>query len=53
MERDQPNPPEKTLDCLKHSGKLKFLCVKCIEMVCAECLLTTHKDHEYSELEDI
>ena len=21
-------------------------------MVCAECLLTTHKDHEYSELED-
>ena len=56
IERGQSNPPEKVSmvsDCLKHSEeKLKFLCVDCSEMVCAECLLTTHKDHKYSTLEE-
>ena len=54
MERG--HPPEKVSmvsDCLKHNEvKLKFLCVECSEMVCAECLLTTHKDHQYSTLEE-
>ena len=52
MERDQPNPLENTSDCLEHSAKFKFMCTECVEMACAECLLTTHKDHEYSKLED-
>ena len=56
IERGQSNPPEKVSmvsDCLKHSEeKLKFLCVDCSEMVCAECLLTIHKDHKYGTLEE-
>ena len=35
-------------NCLRHSGQeLKYLCTACTEMVCPECLLSTHKDHVY------
>ena len=39
--------------CLKHDGQeLKYLCTDCSAMVCPECLLSTHKDHEYSLAEE-
>ena len=56
METGRPKTLEKVLvasGCLRHTGvELKFLCAECSEMVCAECLLTTHKDHKYSTLEE-
>ena len=43
----------KTLSCLRHAGEnLKYLCTECSELVCAECLLTAHKDHKYSTAEE-
>ena len=40
-------------NCLRHSGEeLKYLCTDCIEMVCPECLLSTHKDHVYYTAEE-
>ena len=56
MESGRPKTLEKVLvasGCLRHTGvELKFLCTECSEMVCSECLLTTHKDHKYSTLEE-
>ena len=43
----------KTLSCPRHAGEnLKYLCTECSELVCAECLLTAHKDHKYSMAEE-
>ena len=43
----------KTLSCPRHAGEnLKYLCTECSELVCAECLLTAHKDHKYSTAEE-
>ena len=40
-------------NCLRHSGKeLKYLCTDCTEMVCLECLLSTHKDYMYCTAEE-
>ena len=39
----------KSLSCLQHAGEnLKYLCIECSELVCAECILMAHKDHKYS-----
>ena len=39
---------EKHASCLIHTGqKLKYLCTRCSEMVCPECLLLAHKNHDY------
>ena len=39
--------------CLRHDGQeLKYLCSDCSAMVCPECLLSIHKDHEYSLAEE-
>ena len=39
--------------CLRHDGQeLKYLCTDCSAMVCPECLLSVHKDHEYSLAEE-
>ena len=43
----------KTLSCLKHAGEnLKYLCTECYELVCADCILMSHKDHKYSTAEE-
>ena len=43
----------KTLSCPKHAGEnLKYLCTECSELVCAECILIAHKDHNYSTAEE-
>ena len=39
--------------CLRHSREeLKYLCTACTEMVCPECLLSTHKDHVHCTAEE-
>ena len=43
----------KTLNCLKHTGEnLKYLCTECSELVCAECILMSHRYHKYSTAEE-
>ena len=43
----------KTLSCPRHAGEnLKYSCTECSELVCAECLLTVHKHHEYITAEE-
>ena len=43
----------KTLSCLKHTGEnLKYLCMECSELVCAECILMAHRYHKYSTAEE-
>ena len=40
-------------NCLRYSGQeLKYLCTDCTEMVCPECLLSTHKDHVHCTAEE-
>ena len=39
--------------CPRHSGgELKYFCKACTEMVCPECLLSTHKDHVHCTAEE-
>ena len=39
--------------CPRHlRAQLKYLCTLCSELVCAECLLGSHKDHEYNLAEE-
>ena len=39
--------------CSLHGDeKLKFFCVPCSELVCPECLLFEHKDHQFSLVEE-
>ena len=39
---------KKHASCLIHAGqKLNYLCTRCSEMVCPECLLLAHKNHDY------
>ena len=41
------------LNCSRHTGlELKYFCTRCSELVCAECLLFAHKDHQYSIVKD-
>ena len=43
----------KILSCPKHAGEnMKYLCTECSELVCAECILMSHKDHKYSTAEE-
>ena len=61
-ENHSDSAPERTLaaerniasDCLRHSGQdLKYLCTRCSETVCSDCLLMgPHKDHQYSTVEE-
>ena len=43
-----------TASCLRHSGQdLKYLCLRCSETVCSDCLLMgPHKDHQYTTVEE-
>ena len=44
---------EKHLKCLQHNDEqLKYACTLCSELVCPECLLGAHKDHQYSTVEE-
>lgn len=50
------NPPlqHKPVMCFKHSGEnYKFYCQSCEELICQECMVHEHKDHEHVYLEQI
>ncbi|CAF3754566.1 unnamed protein product [Rotaria sp. Silwood1] len=46
------NPPE-TIPCITHPKKsLEYWCSKCSTLICIDCLLFQHKDHNYILLDD-
>ena len=42
-----PAKQEATLTCSTHNKKLKFYCETCDSVICRDCTVRTHKDHEY------
>ena len=38
---------EPTLTCSTHDKKLKLFCETCHSVICRDCTVRTHKDHEY------
>jgi hypothetical protein len=39
--------------CKKHGDQIiKFWCRRCSTLVCSECLLFNHKDHEFKSIEE-
>ena len=39
--------------CPRHVGvELKYVCTTCSELVCSECLLGSHKDHQFSFVDE-
>jgi len=46
--------PEKLSLCSKHKGKkLKLFCEDCKVLICKDCTLIDHKDHEFSFIADV
>lgn len=45
---------KQTLHCPKHpSEKLKIYCETCSELICSDCIVKLHKDHDYDLVVDI
>ena len=42
-----PAKQEPTLTCSTHDKKLKLFCETCDSVICRDCTVRTHKDHEY------
>ena len=42
-----PPKQEPTLTCSTHGKKLKLFCETCDSVICRDCTVRTHKDHEY------
>ena len=42
-----PAKQEPTLTCSTHEKKLKLFCETCDSVICRDCTVRTHKDHEY------
>ena len=42
-----PAKQEPTLTCFTHDKKLKLFCETCDSVICRDCTVRTHKDHEY------
>ena len=38
--------------CSKHSKSLKIFCESCQELVCRNCTISLHRDHQYNLVED-
>ena len=48
------NIPHKPMFCVVHSEEvLKFYCKSCEVLVCRDCLLFEHKDHQYYTVDEI
>ena len=47
-------PKEEILRCQKHSNKkLKIYCETCKELICNDCTIRLHRDHNYDLLADV
>lgn len=45
---------KQTLHCPKHpSEKLKIYCETCFELICSDCIVKLHKDHDYDLVVDV
>lgn len=45
---------KQTLHCPKHpSEKLKIYCETCSELICSDCIVKLHKDHDYDLVVDV
>ena len=42
-----PAKQEATLTCSTHNKKMKLYCETCDSIICRDCTVRTHKDHEY------
>ena len=42
-----PAKQEATLTCSSHNKKMKLYCETCDSVICRDCTVRTHKDHEY------
>ena len=42
-----PAKQEATLTCSTHNKKMKIYCETCDSVICRDCTVRTHKDHEY------
>lgn len=41
------------LQCVSHERDFLFNCAKCSVLICSKCVTTTHKDHSFSEIEEM
>ncbi|CAI8051308.1 E3 ubiquitin-protein ligase TRIM71 [Geodia barretti] len=47
-------PVQKTLNCSKHPTKeLEIYCETCKEVICRDCILKVHRDHQYDLATDV
>ena len=47
------NIPHKQMHCVVHSEEVKYYCKSCEVLVCRDCILFEHKDHQYYPVEKI
>ena len=48
------NLPHKSMHCVMHSEEdLRFYCKSCEVLVCRDCILLEHKDHQYDRTEKV
>lgn len=38
--------------CSTHNKEFLFFCVKCNELICSNCVISTHKDHSFSGISE-
>ena len=47
-----PAKQEKAMNCSKHNKSLKIFCETCQELICRDCTVRIHRDHEYDTITD-
>ena len=40
------------MKCFKHGDPLRIFCETCEEVICRDCTVRIHKDHEYDTITD-
>ena len=47
-----PAKQEKAMNCSKHDDPLRIFCETCQELICRDCTVRIHRDHEYDTITD-
>ena len=47
-----PAKQEKAMNCPKHDDPLRIFCETCQELICRDCTVRIHRDHEYNKITD-
>lgn len=42
-----PVKKEAQIKCKEHGGKMKLYCHDCQQLICRDCIVKDHKEHEY------